>query len=193
MKKFLNVFNIAVTIILVLVISAAAFLAFSARFSGDKMPSVAGHKVLTVLSGSMEPAIHTGDVIIIRPLAPDEQVKEGDVITFRTREKADMLITHRVMGIVSVNGVPKAYVTKGDANDSHDLSTVAREQVVGVYQWRVPYFGYFSDLLRKPFGIIAFVVLPGVILIGHELIKIYKILAEAEAAKVGGGGDQPKA
>lgn len=192
MKRFLNVLNAVVTVLLVLVIAAAAYLAFSARFSGDKTPTVAGNKVLTVLSGSMEPAIHTGDVIIVRPLAAGDEIKEGDVITYRTKEKADMLITHRVMGIVSVNGVPKAYVTKGDANDSQDLSTVARDQVMGIYQWRVPYFGYFSNFLHKPMGIVICVIVPGVILIGHELVKIWKLLAEAEAAKAQ-GGDETKA
>lgn len=188
MKKLLNALNVLVTVVLVLVIAAAAFLAFSARFSKDKIPTVAGHKVLTVLSGSMEPAIHTGDVVIIRPITPADEIKEGDVITFRTKEKADMLITHRVMGTVNVNGVPKAYVTKGDANDSEDLSTVARDQVVGIYQWRVPYFGYVSNFMHKPVGIILCVVLPGLLLIGMEFVKIWKILAEAEAAKAKGGG-----
>lgn len=188
MKKLLNALNVLVTVVLVLVIAAAAFLAFSARFSKDKIPTVAGHKVLTVLSGSMEPAIHTGDVVIIRPITPADEIKEGDVITFRTKEKADMLITHRVMGTVNVNGVPKAYVTKGDANDSEDLSTVARDQVVGIYQWRVPYFGYVSNFMHKPVGIILCVVLPGLLLIGIEFVKIWKILAEAEAAKAKGGG-----
>ncbi|MFZ5643575.1 MAG: signal peptidase I [Bacillota bacterium] len=187
MKKLLNIINVAVTVVLVIVIAVTAFLAFSSRLSKDKMPTLAGHKVLTVLSGSMEPAIYTGDAIIIRPLAPEEAIREGDVITFRTREKADMLITHRVEGIVSVNGVPKAYVTKGDANDSQDLSTVSREQVVGIYKWRLPYFGYVSDFLHKPIGIVICVVIPGLILIGAEFVKIWKLLAEAEAAKAKGG------
>lgn len=187
MKLFLKVLNYAVTAVLILVIAAAAFLAFSARFSKDKIPTVAGHKVLTVLSGSMEPNIHTGDVIVIRPYTPADEIKEGDVITFRTKEKADMLITHRVVGTVNVNGVPQVYVTKGDANDSEDLSTVGKDQVVGVYQARVPYFGYVSNFLHKPIGIILCVVLPGVILLGLEFRKIYQILAEAEAAKAKGG------
>lgn len=187
MKLFLKLLNFTVTLALILVIAAAALLAFSARFSKDKIPTVAGHKVLTVLSGSMEPAIHTGDVIVVRPYNQGDEIKEGDVITFRTKEKADMLITHRVMGVVSVNGTPQAYVTKGDANDSEDLSTVGKDQVVGIYQWRAPYFGYVSDFLHKPRGIILCVVLPGLILIGAEFRKIYKILAEAEAAKAKGG------
>lgn len=187
MKIFFKVLNLAVTVALVLIIAAAAFMAFSARFSKDKIPTVAGHKVLTVLSGSMEPSIHTGDVIVIRPYSQGDEIKEGDVITFRTKEKEDMLITHRVMGTVNVNGVPQVYVTKGDANDSEDLSTVGKDQVVGIYQARVPYFGYVSDFLHKPKGIILCVVLPGLILIGAEFRKIYKILAEAEAAKAKGG------
>ena len=88
----------------------------------DRIPAVFDYKVLSVLSGSMEPAIRTGDVIIVEPLRPEHEIREGDVITFRAADAPDMLITHRVIGIVSVNGEPAAYVTKGDANEAPDLS-----------------------------------------------------------------------
>lgn len=192
MKTLAKVLNWVATGVLVLLILAVVLLSFSARRSQDRIPTLAGNKILTVLSGSMEPAIHTGDVVIVRPLSPEEEIREGDVITFRTKEKADMLITHRVRGIVSVNGVPKAYVTKGDANDSEDLSTVARTQVVGKYAWRIPYFGYLVSFLRKPLGIILCVVLPGLILIAGEFRTIWQILNESEAAQNNEGGGHKK-
>ncbi len=187
MNRFVKLLNAAITVGLVLIIGVAAVLAISARRSRDALPTFMGRKVLTVLSGSMEPLIHTGDVIIVRPLAAEEAIGEGDIITFRTRGKADMLITHRVVGLVSLNGIPSAYVTKGDANDSEDLTAVAREQVVGRYEARVPYFGYLASFLRKPAGMILFVIIPGLILIAGELRHMWKILAEAESARRKGG------
>lgn len=188
MKTLTKIVNVAVTAVLLLLIGAVVVLAFSGRRSPDRIPTLGGHKVLTVLSGSMEPAIHTGDVVIIRSLAEKEEIQEGNIITFRTKEKADMLITHRVVGVVSVNDVPSAYVTKGDANDVEDLSTVARSQVVGTYAWRLPYFGYLVSFLRKPLGIILCVILPGLILIAGEFRTIWQILSEFEAAKNTEGG-----
>ncbi|HHV06699.1 MAG TPA: signal peptidase I [Firmicutes bacterium] len=188
MKILAKILSIGLTAFMLLLIGAVVVLAFSGRRSPDRIPTLAGHKVLTVLSGSMEPAIHTGDIVIVRPLDDNEEIKEGDIITFRTQEKADMLITHRVMGIIIINGAPAVYVTKGDANDAQDLATVARSQVVGTYAWRIPYFGYLVNFLRKPLGIILGVVLPGLILIAGEVRTIWQILGESEAAKNSEGG-----
>ncbi|MBF7083261.1 signal peptidase I [Desulfallas sp. Bu1-1] len=195
MKLVLKILNFTITAILVLVIVAAVGITVSARFSNDRIPTIYGYKLLNVLSGSMEPVIHTGDAIIVRPLAGNDEIGEGDVITFRTKEKEYMLITHRVMGVVKVNDKPAAYVTKGDANDSEDLSTVARDQIVGIYKWRLPYFGYLNNFLHKPTGIIVCVIIPALLITGSELIKIYKVLEEEERAKKVGGesGEHSKA
>ena len=164
------------TAVLVVVLVATVALAISARRSADGLQTVLGYKVLSVLSGSMEPAIKTGDVIIVEPLKSDQEIAEGDVITFRAPDSPDMLITHRVVGIVSVNGEPAAYVTKGDNNDSIDLTPVQRSQVVGIQRWRIPYYGYLSNFMRRPLGIILCVIAPGLVLIGMEVRKIMQLV-----------------
>lgn len=191
MKRFVRIAGNVVTALLVLMIAATAVLAISAKRSGDAIPSILGHKVLTVISGSMEPAIHTGDVILVKPLLPTDEVHEGDIITFRATEKADMLITHRVLGAVQVNGQTAAYVTKGDANDTEDPSTVAPSQLVGRYQARIPYYGYVANFVRTPTGVILLVIIPGVILIGSEIRKLYRLLVEAEQAKAKQASSDP--
>ncbi|MFZ5815199.1 MAG: signal peptidase I [Bacillota bacterium] len=183
MKRLMGIVNGVVSALLVLLLLGVGFVALTAKGSPDGIPTFRGYKALSVISGSMEPAIHTGDVIIIRPVARAEEVADGDIITYRTKENRDMLITHRVIGTVKVNGAPTAFVTKGDANQSEDLSTVAFSQIVGRYQFRVPYFGYISSFIRKPAGIVTVVIIPGLLLIGMEFRKIWKALSEAEAAK----------
>lgn len=183
MKLFLKVLNVAVTVGLVLIILVSGAMAITAKRSADRIPTVAGFKVLTVLSGSMEPAINTGDVILVKPLAPTDVIQENDVITFRANAGSDMLITHRVVGIVNVNGKPSAYVTKGDANDSNDLSAIPVDRVMGTYRFRVPYFGFLGAFIRKPVGIVLCVIVPGLLLIISEVVKMWKALAEEEAAK----------
>lgn len=193
MKTALKVLNGLITGLLILVIGAAAVLGFSARRSGDAIPTIAGHKILAVLSGSMEPKIHTGDVIIVKPLAnPAAEIRDGDIITFRTKEKSDMLITHRVVGTVKVNGEAIAFGTKGDANAAQDTEVVTPQQVVGRYEWRVPYFGYVSSFIRKPIGIVLFVILPGLFIIAMEFRKMWIALSEAEAAKAAEAKDQSR-
>lgn len=192
-KRLMKVLSGLVTTLLFLLLAVAVVLAISARRSPDGISTIAGHKVFSVISGSMEPTINTGDVILVLPLAKGQEVKEGDVVTFRAKEKKEMVITHRVIGIAMVNGRPAAYVTKGDNNDSPDSAPILREQIVGVYQFRVPYFGYISNFIRQPVGVVLFVIIPGLILIGIEFRKIWRTMSEAEkaqaaSAQVGGDG-----
>lgn len=198
MKRFLKVLGFLTTTLLLLLLGASVVLAISARRSPDRISTVVGHKLLSVLSGSMEPAINTGDVIILKPfnIATDE-IQVGDVITFRTKSDPNMMITHRVIGIAMVNDKPSAYVMKGDNNDSPDVATVTRQQIVGIYRWRIPYFGYISSFIRQPVGLILFVILPGLVLIGMEFKKIWTAVAEAEKAQAESaqttGGDRREA
>lgn len=183
MKILLRILSGAVTAVLVVLLAGTVLLALAGRRAPDRIPTILDYKVLTVLSGSMEPAIRTGDTIIVEPLKPGQEIREGDVITFRAADAPDMLITHRVIGIVSVNGEPAAYVTKGDANEAPDLAPVQRSQIVGVQRWRVPYYGYLSDFMHTKTGIVSLVIVPGVLLIALEIRKIYQVVMEEEKAK----------
>jgi signal peptidase len=179
----MRIVNGVISALLVLVILGVGIVALTARKAPDGIPTFRGYKALSVISGSMEPTIHTGDVIIIRPVARAEEIARGDILTFRSKEKADMLITHRVDGVIMVNGAPKAFVTKGDNNESQDLATVAFEQVIGRYQFRLPYFGYVASFIRKPVGVVLLVILPGLLLIALEFRKIWQAISEAEKAQ----------
>ena len=74
-------------------------------------------------------------------------------------------------------------MTKGDNNDTVDLSPVTRAQIVGIQRWRVPYYGYLSEFMRTPTGIISLVIVPGVLLIAMEIRKIVLMVLEEEKAK----------
>ena len=109
-----------------------------------------------VMSGSMEPVIHTGSLIFIDK--NDTDVKAGDIIAFH---KGDISVTHRVSGI-NEDGT---LITKGDANETEDPAPVAREQVMGTYLFTVPFLGYVVTYLRTPFGISLFAGMMAVCLV----------------------------
>ena len=71
-------------------------------FLSVSVPYLFGERSLTVLSGSMEPQLHVGDVVVVDQVPPLE-VRVGDIVTFRDPEDASRLITHRVREI-DVNG-----------------------------------------------------------------------------------------
>ncbi|WP_394295142.1 signal peptidase I [Halovivax asiaticus] len=69
-----------------------------------------------VASGSMEPAMETGDGFVAVPDALAGDVSEGDVIVYEAREvNGGGLTTHRV-----VEETDDGYVTRGDANPFTD-------------------------------------------------------------------------
>lgn len=95
---------------------------------------VTGWDRQVVVSGSMEPSLEVGDLILTEPLG-DETVGKGDVITFRTPDGE--LVTHRVAAVLEDGSLR----TQGDANASMDSDPVAPEQVEGVGRLVVPLVG----------------------------------------------------
>lgn len=126
-------------------------------------------KVMTVISGSMEPAIKMGSVVVVKP---SEEYKIGDVITFGPYTKEKTPTTHRINDIRVVEDVAY-YITKGDANSSPDQKEVSEKEIIGKVLFSVPYLGYAVDAAKKPMGFMLIIIAPAAIIIGDELRKIW--------------------
>ena len=100
------------------------------------VPAVVGWTPTTVMTGSMEPRIHPGDVVVARPVA-ESSIHRGQVLLFQDPDRADHLRLHRY----DDNGQGTQIVTKGDANQAADSTPIDRSAVVGVGYLRVPYIG----------------------------------------------------
>lgn len=146
----------AVTVVLFLLILAALFLVAAPHF---------GWRIDRVYSGSMEPAIRTGDLIVTEPVSA-AQIRVGDVITFASSKG---FISHRVVSVESIEGNPVRVLTRGDANDGPDISPVAPENLVGKVVFDIPMAGYFSQFVRTPLGLILTIIAPGLLIIATEL------------------------
>jgi signal peptidase len=136
-------------------------------------------QVKIVLSGSMEPAIKTGSIVIIKP---EENYKEGDVITFGKDTKKDIPTTHRIIKIRAVEG-KLFFTTKGDANDSGDSTEIRKDQIIGKVLFSVPYVGYILDTAKKPIGFAVLVGVPVSIIVFDEVRKIFKEVKKIKAKK----------
>lgn len=122
-----------------------------------------------VLSGSMEPSISTGDVVIVDSVNPNS-IEEGDVITYR-RSGAETPTTHRVVEITD-QGDERAFVTRGDANDQPDASPVPASQVIGTVIFTIPYMGYVIEFANTPVGLVALVAVPLLLLVAIEIRSV---------------------
>ena len=102
---------------------------------------------LVVLSGSMEPALHTGDVTVVRSVAPLD-ARPGDIVTFRDPDNADRLITHRVRAM-HVQGDAVVFRTRGDANNVSEHWRVPASGEIGRVMYNIPKLGWVLSYARS--------------------------------------------
>jgi signal peptidase len=100
-------------------------------------------------SGSMEPKMHAGDVVIVAKV-PADNVELNDVIQFRVPEGATVM--HRVIEIQETEDGGKFFITKGDANDKPDSEPVIPENVVGKAVMTIPKVGWASVVVKQFFA-----------------------------------------
>ena len=162
------------------------FLITLAIFSAVQGAVGTSFPLLVVKSGSMEPVIHAGDIIITVPVQPSEikaDPKYGDVIVFFKPPyygDSRYLIVHRAVDVVE-----DGFITKGDANAVVDpWSPVPPSYVVGKWTgMKIPYWtglGYLSLFMKgelyPPYGRItlALLIIVNVILLFLEFRRIQK-------------------
>ncbi len=132
-----------------------------------------GWRVDAVSSGSMEPQLLTGSLVITRPVEPDTVVV-GDMITFRSNMADENMITHRVIGIG--HNSPLYFQTKGDANGHPDPFTVPAQNLIGKICFHIPYVGYVTEFLKTPFGFVLGLVVPALLIIVICIRSIWQAL-----------------
>lgn len=135
--------------------------------SKEKLP-----RAYVVQSGSMEPAVKTGSIIIS---LPEKIYSQNDIVTFKSGKS---VVTHRIMSRTFPDGIGNSpvYKTSGDANKDFDPLEVKDDQIVGKVVFTIPYLGYAANLAKTPKGFILLVIIPATIII-YEEVKFLFIAA----------------
>ena len=115
----------------------------------------------------------TGDIVVI---SRQKQYLNNDVITFK--DSQERVITHR---IVDIN--QDKISTKGDANRTSDPETINQNMVLGKVLIVIPKLGYVVSFSKTLPGLILLIVIPCLILIGDEIIKVIKKLTDKKSVK----------
>jgi signal peptidase len=137
---------------------------------------VFGRHALIVRSGSMEPAISTGDLITI---APSSSYQQGDIVTFKNPQNKSVLITHRIVLINTKEGTT-TYRTKGDANSAVDNFIVPSQNVIGKADHSIMQVGRFLAFAKTKTGFLTFAAIPTGLVI---LLELNNILKEVKKSK----------
>jgi signal peptidase I len=102
---------------------------------------------LIVISGSMQPEIRTGDLLIGRSM-PTSDIEVGDVVSVQSA-MTGTLVTHRVVAI-SAGADGWTVRMKGDDNQDEDLETYVVDDQVLTPWVRVPSGGKVVSKLMEP-------------------------------------------
>ncbi len=180
MKLVLKGLNYLIALFL---ICLAIFLAYIA------IPAF-GNKALIVRSGSMEPTIKTGDLIVVRiasgitsPL-PNviSKYKVGDTIAFGGDKNPNVLTTHKIVAKKIVSG-KTLYQTQGDANKTADTKLIAEEQIVGKSIFTLPKVGKLFAYAKTKQGFALLVLIPALLVILIESTNLIKELFKINRAR----------
>lgn len=106
------------------------------------LPALFGWHGTVVQSGSMEPHISAGDVVLAAALDPASPVPVGRVVEYRSPAEAEpsgveKTRLHRIVG-ANADGT---FVTAGDANTTVDSTPLTRDQISGQARLLIPSVG----------------------------------------------------
>lgn len=110
--------------------------------------------IVVVLSGSMEPAFHRGDLLFLTNF-PEEPVRVGEIVVFKV-EGRDIPIVHRVIKLHEKENGTVKFLTKGDNNSVDDRGLYApgqlwltKKDIVGRARGFLPYVGMITIYMNE--------------------------------------------
>ncbi len=139
--------RLIVLIICGAVLGVNIYLANAKSLGRNQMPMPFGYGASVILSGSMEPELSVGDLIIV---GESDSYLEGDVVVFQDKSS---LVVHR---IVKIEG--DSIITQGDANNGRDEAITA-DAIKGKVLFHIDGAGNVVDFIRTPVGTLIIIAL----------------------------------
>ena len=158
--------SIAVTVILIFAIILCLYVAIQVMSRG--YVNLFGFSVFRVVTGSMEPTIPTGALLLMKHVDMSE-IEVGDIICFKAQESAifGKMMTHRVMEMLPTKDGGVMFLTKGDANIALDGYLVTATNFVGeviAYTGENSVLASVFSVLTNKVGFLACIVMPCLLL-----------------------------
>lgn len=180
-KTFKTIYKVVSKIALYFLIFVALFLLYVGvstklyKEKGDKFKPM--FSLYSIISPSMHPTIKVYDIIIDKKIDSPTEIKKGDIITFLSTSSYSqgLTVTHRVTDVIVDENGKYQYQTKGDNNMSPDAAYAPYENVLGKVVFKVPQFGRVQDFLANRHGWILAVIIPALIIIIKDIIKLSKL------------------
>ena len=146
-KKLKAILRITIIILVAIIVGVNVYTINATRLAGNSIPMPFGVGAAVVLSGSMEPELSTGDMLIV---AERESYSVGDVIVYQDGRTS---VTHRIVAISD-----DEVITRGDANNTDD-APISIDNIKGRVVFVVPFIGYIANAIKTPIGTIVILAL----------------------------------
>lgn len=181
LKKALKVGRIIKNLIcwtLIAVLTAAIVIFMTTKISGGT-PTVFGYSIHRIVSGSMEPTLEIGDVILSTEVKDTSDVHVGDIVTFQGDSRFDnQKVTHRVLVSSYDDGKGNiVIVTKGDANAIDD-GEINFSDVESKFVAKVSILSDIYNFFFSPWGLIIFIFLL-LLIFFDEILNIIRLSVNA--------------
>lgn len=151
-------------------------------------PNILGHYVFRVMTGSMEPAVPTDSLIVVRETELSE-IQPDDIISYYSEDPQlnGSVNTHRVVS-VERQGENYVFTTKGDANALPDKYPVNGRNVLGEVIFISHSLGTAVNFLSSPIAFVVLIVIPLFLILISNLVRMIssarKLLREEEEAAI---------
>lgn len=167
--------------------------------------SVGGYSLFRVATGSMEPELPIG-TLLVSQVTDIHEIEVKDIVNYRSKDPGmlGMVITHRVIGIHQGDDGTLYLETKGDSNQYADGSYVTQSNLIGKVIYSTGEGNIFAGLIQfltSQVGFLACIVVPCLVLgavtmrdtirnLKDEMDEIRKELDEIEKPKESGSLEQ---
>jgi len=145
-RKEKRILNIVGDIVFGIVLVALCYGIIIVNLTKQKgnVPFIAGYSLEYIETGSMEPTLPIGSVILAKQKTDDTIINIGDIITFYEgydREKDvpnnRVIVTHRLYSAIIDDNGTLWYTTKGDNNNAPDMYPILFDDVIATFVRRL--------------------------------------------------------
>ena len=181
LKKSLRVARIVKNVVcwtLVAILTVAVVVFMLTKINGGS-PTLFGYSIHRIITGSMEPELMIGDVILNTEVKDPSEIGIGDIITFQGDARFEnQKVTHRVITAPYDDNGTLVLVTKGDANEKDD-GVINFSSVESKYLTKVGFLTTLYSIFFSTWGFFIFIILL-LLIFFDEIVNIIKLTMGAE-------------
>ena len=144
---------------IILAVAVTICLSFSIQVVTKGFVTIGGYSTFRVVTGSMEPTISTGALLICKDTSIGK-IQKDDIVCYRskTAEIYGSIVTHRVISVQIDEDGERYLETRGDANLSSDPYYVKQDNLIGKVTWYSKDTNILNDILSFLTGKMGFLL-----------------------------------